>query len=438
MATALTNREPPADAGQQPAAPAAAAPGALATVAADRDAGSGGLPAEITAWQPGGNLALRRGRRSLGWRVATGRRARLPLVWLSFAVIVGLPVALAAGYYFFVAADQYVTEFRFAVRSGEPMRSEYGGLLPTDFAAAPVVSDSYIVVDYIRSRAMIDDLGRTIDLRRTFATRRADWPARLHLPVAVEDLVEYWKGQVDAFFDASNGTIVVRVRAFTRQDSFRLAEGVLDLSERLVNRLSARARQTALHDSQAEVTQAEARLAAALARLRAFRDQQGLVDPNKAADASEALADRLRDELVRARTELSTLQQYMRDDAPPVALLEARIKSLEEQRLLVAGGVTETTKTQSPPLSQEMGRYEELDSERHFAENAYQHALEALDRSRLNADRQQVYIADFVPPRLPEEALYPRRARALAIVFLVAFAVWGIGGLTARSVRDHL
>jgi len=172
--------------------------------------------------------------------------------------------------------------------------------------------------------------------------------------------------------------------------------------------------------------------------LREFRDKAGLIDPSKAADASEALADRLLDALVRARTERSTLRQYLRDDAPTIKLLEARIAALAEQKRAVESGVTQTIKTPSPPLSRVMGRYEELESERRFAENAYQHALEALDRSRLNADRQQVYIADFVSPRRPEEALYPRRVRALAIVFLVAFAVWAVGGLTVGSVRDHL
>ena len=85
-----------------------------------------------------------------------------------------------------------------------------------------------------------------------------------------------------------------------------------------------------------------------------------------------------------------------------------------------------------------MGSYEELESERGFAETAYRHALEGLDRARLNADRQHVYVADFVPPSLPEKALYPRRLRSLGVVFLIAFATWAIGGLTVRSVRDHL
>jgi len=249
--------------------------------------------------------------------------------------------------------------------------------------------------------------------------------------------VVYWKRQVDAFFDASNGTIVVRVRAFTRDDALRLAKHVLGLSEQLVNRLSERARQNALQDSDAAAGRAERRLAGALARLRDFRDEKGLIDPNKSANSTVALTDRLRDSLVRARAELSVLRQYMKDDAPPVVLLEARIRSLEAERRSLEGEVTATAKSGAQALSRVMGHYEELETERRFAENAYQHALEALDQSRREAERQQVYLAAFVPPRLPDEALYPRRARSLAIVFLVAIAVWSIGGLGARSVRDH-
>jgi capsular polysaccharide transport system permease protein len=429
MGTALATRDSPAEAG-------GASPGPAAPI-------TGGLPAPATSApspvpETVGEIALPDDRRLRPWRLAAAPRRRLSPGWLSFAVIVVLPVALAALYYFAFAADQYVSEFRFALRSAEPAPAEFGGLLPASAASAPVVSDSYIVVQYIRSRAIIDDLGSRLDLRKFFSTRRADWPARLHLPVSVEELVDYWKDQVDAYFDVTNGTVVVRVRAFTPRDALRLAQGVLGLSQRLVNHLSARARQNAVHDAEAAVTNAERRLAAALARLRNFRDAEGLIDPGKSADSSQALADRVRDALVRARTELTTLRQYIQPDAPSARMLKARIAALEEQRRSIESGVTDTTKTRAQALSRVMGRYEELESRRRFAENSYQHALAALDRSRQNAERQQVYVADFVPPRLPEEALYPRRGRAVAIVFVVAFAVWAIGGLSVRSIRDHL
>jgi capsular polysaccharide transport system permease protein len=364
------------------------------------------------------------------------RRSRLG--WLSFVIVVVLPALITAAYYFVVAADQYVAEFRFALRSAEPERHDPTLFLQESIAPSPMGLDSYVVVQYLASRAIIDDLSATVDLRQMFSRSEADWPVRLDLPVSIEELVRYWKRQVDAFFDATNGTIVVRARAFTPQDALSLAEGILASSERLVNELSARARRDALRDAEEEVGRAEKRLKSALIRLRDFRDKEGIIDPRKTADATVALAGRVRDELVRADTELSTLKHYMRDDAPSIKMLEARVQSLEAQRRAVESEVTDTEKTRSEALSRVMGSYEQLESERTFAENTYQHALQALDRSRINADRQQVYLATFVRPTLPEEPLYPRRLQSVAVATGVAFAVWMIGGFILQSIRDHL
>jgi len=121
-----------------------------------------------------------------------------------------------------------------------------------------------------------------------------------------------------------------------------------------------------------------------------------------------------------------------------VKVLKARIRSLEIQQRSLAREMTDPDNSRSDALSRVLGSYEALESEHKFAETAYQHALQSLDQARANADRQHVFIASFVPPSLPEEALYPRRWRSLGTVALMALAVWSIGGLTVQSVRDHL
>ena len=366
------------------------------------------------------------------------RRRRSPVRLLSFVVIVLVPTTLAAVYYFVIAADQYVAEFRFALHTVEPVRAEIGGLFQGSVAPSPIGVDSYAVVQYLASRDVVDDLGKKLDLREMFSRPEGDWLTRLQLPVSIEELVRYWKSQVDAFYDITNGTIVVRARAFTPNDALQLAQAILGSAEQLVNNLSARARRDTLGNSEKEVHRAERRLKTALTRLREFRDQEGIIDPRKTADATQALAGRIRDEIVRADTELSTVKHYMRADAPSVRMLDARVQSLQAELRSVESEVTDTEKSRSEVLSRVMGSYERLESERTFAEKAYQHALESLDRARMNADRQQVYIADFVQPSLPEEALYPRRLRNVGIALLLCCAVWLIGAFLVQTVREHL
>lgn len=367
---------------------------------------------------------------------------------LSFIVIVLLPIAAAAVYLFAIAADQYVAELRMSLRTVDAPPVEPLVLLGSDTSHTTAAMESQIVVQYIGSRAIIDELDPALDLRGIFTAPGADWWARLWLPASIEQLVRYWRDQVDPFYDGGTGTIVVRVQAFTPSDSLRLAQAILGASERLINDLSARARRDTVGHAEAEVAAGETRLKAALVAIREFRDREGLIDPGKAADATTTLTTKLRDDLLKANSELAALKAYMHDDAPPVKVLKARIHSIETQQHALAREMTAgatapapaaaSTPAPAPALSQTLGSYEALDAERRFAEAAYQHALEALDRARENADRQHIYIESFVPPSLPETALYPHRWRALGTVALLAFALWAIGGLSVQSIRDHL
>lgn len=357
---------------------------------------------------------------------------------VSFVALVLIPVAVSAAYYFAVAADQYVAEFRFTFNTPDPPRYDPLSLFAGNATRSPAALESQILVQYMTSRAIVDRIDASLDLRRVFSPPQADWWARLPRSAAIEELVRYWQGQVDPFYDPANGTVTVRVRAFAPGDALRLSEAVVAASESLVNELSLRARRDALRQAESELAQAEARLKSALGAIRAFRDREGLIDPARTAEATGILATRLRDELVKANADLATLKTYMRGDAPSVKVLQARIRSLEAQRRALAHEMTDPDIGRADTLSRALGSYDELESERKFAEAAYQHALQSLDQARANADRQHVFVASFIPPRLPEEALYPRRWRALATVALIAFAVWSIGGLSVQSIRDHL
>ena len=349
-----------------------------------------------------------------------------------------MPIAAGAIYYLGIAADQYVAEFRMTLRRVEAPQIAPLQLFGGDIAQSTAASESQIVTQYIASRAIVDELNPTLDLGTLFSPPSADWWARLHRPASIEELVRYWNGQVDPFYDASTGTVVVRLRAFTPGDALHLAQAVVAVSEKLVNDLSARARRDAVGRAETELSAVEARLAASLDKIREFRDKSGLIDPGKTADATAQLTSKVRDDLIKANSQLATLKTFMRDDAPPVRVLKARIHSLEIQERGLAQEITTTTQPGPPALSQALGSYDTLEAEHRFAEAAYQHALEALDKARDTADRQQIYIASFVPPSLPEEALYPHRWRSLGVIALVAFAVWAIGALALQSIRDHL
>jgi capsular polysaccharide transport system permease protein len=305
-------------------------------------------------------------------------RAWLSLRLLSFIAIVVVPTVLASGYLFAAASDQYVAEFRFTLNSAAVPRLDPASLLTGISAPAPPAAlESQILVQYIGSRAIVDRINAALDLHRLFSPPQADWWSRLPVPATIEMLVRYWKGQVDPVYDAADGTVTVRVRAFSPGEALRLAQAVVAACEALVNELSLRSRHDALVRANAELAQAEDRLKTVLARLRVFRDREGLIDPARAAEANRVLAARLRDELIKANTQLAVLKRYMRDDAPSIQVLTARIRAIETQRRSVSAEMTDPEEARPDRLTRRLGDYEQIDSERRFAEASYQLALRA-------------------------------------------------------------
>ncbi|EWY38918.1 RkpR, polysaccharide export protein [Skermanella stibiiresistens SB22] len=366
--------------------------------------------------------------------VANRERRRLA-PW-SAALCVGLPTLLALIYYGALASDQYVAEARFAVRGSEAAATDMLGVLTGVPGHAASAGDAMIVQDYIRSREVVDELSRRFDLRALYARPDADWLARLNPDDPIEDVVLYWRGMVDVAFDNLSGITTLRVAAFRPDDAVAVANAVLETSETLVNGLSERARKDAVAFAESQVADAETRLTAAREALTSFRDRRQAIDPARSAEARLTILSGLEGELAKSEAELSAMKAFMRSTASAVVSLENRIAALKRQ-ITEERGKLAGDPGQTDVMSGMVADYERLMMEREFAEKAYVSALGSLEGARAEAVRKQRYLASFVQPHLPEDAVRPRRLISILTVFFGALIAWGIGALGVAAVKDH-
>ncbi len=91
----------------------------------------------------------------------------------------------------------------------------------------------------------------------------------------------------------------------------------------------------------------------------------------------------------------------------------------------------------SAPISASMAEYENLETERTFAEKGYESASQAVDAARISAERQSRYLTTFVDPYLPEDSLYPARLKMILLVLVCSSIAWAIGALIFYGIRDH-
>jgi capsular polysaccharide transport system permease protein len=364
------------------------------------------------------------------------RCSRWPLLFLILLVVV--PGLAAAVYYGRIASDQYVTEIQFGVRSADAQRNDASSMFQGMAAASQIGLQSNIIVQYIKSRELVDAIDRAIGLRGMFTSPSVDRLSRLPAGAPVEELVSYWRSKVEPFFDLTTGIITVRVRAFSPQDAQAIGKVALARSEALSEELSRRARADYVRFAQEQVDEAAGRLTKARQALLEFRDKEQTLDPTKEADAARLGIGKLREEMARVRTDLLTSRGQLGDKSPVVVTLGDRLRALEGQVKEAEARLVGAEGARSNAMSRNLRGYETLETERSIAEKFYEMALQSLQRAQFEANRQSWYLEVFVHPSLAERAEYPRRTMSTLVVVLVGFGAWIFLLMVWYSIREHV
>jgi capsular polysaccharide transport system permease protein len=310
---------------------------------------------------------------------------------------------------------------------------------------ATVVSDSYIVADYIESREMVAELERRLPLRQIYSDPRADFLTRLDPETTEEDMVSYWEDFVSVLFDTTKSTIELQVRAFDADSAQRITREIVNVVRTLVNEISAQSRRDAVQFAAAEVARSELRVRGARQDMLAFRTEHNEFDPAQTATATIGRVAQLETERSQLKSQLASIAGYLSDQAPSVQMLQSKISALEEEIARVENEISSDSDSSlgaapgsSDALAGVLAEYQELEINQQFAENAYTAALASLERARTEADRTQSYLAVYLQPSVPDEATYPRRILNIFIVFVLCCILWAVGSLGYLTVRDHM
>ena len=359
------------------------------------------------------------------------------IVW-TFIVCALIPSIVYGAYLSLVASPQYKSEFRVLVRSSN------GGMKGFDLsqvlgaASGKSSEDPYAVIQYVTSQQAVADLQRNLNIKEHFTSNSVDFFSRLGGDQTIEALTRYLKNYLEAYYETTTGTVVVTVTAFDPLTSQRIASGLLNLSEELVNRMSERSRKDLVSFSERSVSDSEQRLQVVSNQLLDLRNRGGVLDPQKYAAVSIERVAKLQDDLGELRAQVSVQRGYLSEDAPSVQLNLKRIEALENEMESVNEKITSSDPKNTTALSQTLREFEQVQTEREFAQKAYQAALVALQSARADAARQSLYLDTIIQPSFAEEQYYPKPIRDTLIFFTILSCAWAFLLLIGSSVRDHI
>ncbi|MCV9998858.1 RkpR, polysaccharide export protein [Pararhizobium sp. YC-54] len=375
-----------------------------------------------------------------GW--LSSIRLRHAMIIGSLLAFVAFPAVLASVYMVFVASDQYHSSASFSVRSIEAASAPDILGMFSQASTGNTVSDSYILMDFVRSERMLTEVEKKFDLEKIYAARGLDYFYGMAPGLPVENKLEYWRSMIDINFDHASGIMQLQVKAFDPQQSQEIAKFVIQQGEALINDLSASARDGVLKAAQDEMHLAENRLAKARVAVRQYRDASQEVDPVEGAKLAAQLIGGLEAQLVQLNADLATAKSQMSDDTPRMRVLKARIASVEEQlaseRQRLGSGSADGQSTEANgDVAGRIQKYEILETEREFAERAYTASLSSLEKARIDANNKQRYLAVFIEPTLSQLAQYPARFLNSFLVALGLLFAWAVFVMGYYNIRDR-
>lgn len=395
----------------------------------------------------GGALAARM-RRTLDWTRLPGLRPReerpqprlVVRLIRSYSLFVLLPTAVVGFYVFVLATPQYIAESQFAVRGNvEPMGNTTISVYQ-DLIQKHNSQDSFILRDYIKSRPLVEAVDAKLDLAKMFSQDGIDFWARYDADQPIERLVRHWRNHVTPQIDVISGVIRLTVRAFSPQDAVAISKEVIARSEALINAISSRAQGDMVVQAQKEVEKSIERLKRARIGMQEFRNRWGIIDPVQSAQATVTTIESLRKDKIKAENDLRVMRDSKLDEktrgiqvlVATVAAIDGQMKELQN-RLTTDGLVSDA----SHNLTQALLEYEGLMVEQTIAEKLNASMITLLDRARLSASQQQIYLSTFVEPLLPSYSAYPAPGYAVFVALFLFTMIWSALSLIRAAVVDN-
>ena len=382
-------------------------------------------------------------KRNTGGKTASRFRVRLRhrMLLISFVACVVAPLLAAALYLWGISQDQYASEAGFTVREEDAASGAdlLGGFL--QFSGGALSSESDILYEYIRSREIVEQVNKSIDLRGHYSRHYpTDWFFSVPAEGVIEDLAEFWQQMVNVDFDQATGLISLRVTALDPETAKRITEQIVALSAEKVNALNEQARQDALRFSDQDLELALERLKTAREALIRFQTSTLILNPEVDFQSRMGVLNNLQQQLAAAMTEYDLLIGSSAETDPRLMQAQRRIEvirsRIEQERASLANAAA-AGNADNDDFPKLFAEYEGLIVDREYAETVYRSALAANDAAKANLLRNSRYLATYIRPTLAESSEYPQRGLLWGVGALFLLLSWSTAVLIYYSIRDR-
>ena len=353
---------------------------------------------------------------------------------LAFFVL--LPTLIAGWYFYVVASPMYATKSEFLILQADNQGGQgLGGLLSgTQFATS---QDSIAVQSYLQSKDAMLRLDNDVGFKSHFSQDEIDAIQRLGAEPTNEEAYKVYRNNIKVGYDPTEGVLRMEVIAADPQTSAEFSEALINYAEERVNELSEQKRGDQMQDAMESFRQAEVDRRAAQEALVNLQLEGSTLDPEAVIAGLRAQINQVELQLLEKELQLAALLDNARPNQARVDGARGDIERLNDQLLELNARMTDVSQGENS-LAQLRVRIQMAQADLSTRDLLLQSALQQVEQTRMEANRQVRYLTTSVKPVAPQEASYPRSFENTILAFLIFAGIYLMISLTASILREQV
>jgi capsular polysaccharide transport system permease protein len=325
----------------------------------------------------------------------------------------------------------------FVIQQAGPASSggSLGGLFSgTAFATS---QDSIAVQGYLQSREAMGRLDKDLGFRAHFQNPKIDPLQRLDQDATLEAAYKVYKKFLKISFDTTEGVIRMDVMADDPLVATAWSRQLIRYAEGQVDNLTQRLRANQMQDAQASYDAAQASLMESQRRLIALQEKFKIISSETEVGLIVGQISGLEDQITQERLALAQMESNPEPNQARMEPIKRRIATLDAQVAELRARMTENS-ADATSLAEIQGELLMAQSDMQTRQMLLAQALQSMETSRVEANRQVRYLSLSVSPIPPDEPAYPRAFENTLVTMLILLGIYLMVSMTAAILREQV
>jgi len=341
--------------------------------------------------------------------------------------------AIAVLYFGLIASDRYVSRAQLVIKQADQIK-----MLPDALSMLGIGGSNHedvlLTQDYLQSPDLLAKLDKELSLKAHYQSSKVDFFSRLPSNVSQEEFIKYYRNHLTLRLDDTSGVLTIELQAFDPAYGQRVVSLMLKESEGFINRLGHQVALEQLTFVEKEVDRAYQRVQAEKAKVLDFQNSHHLLSPETTSSARLGVVSQIEGELAQQQAQLKQLRSYMKETAPAVVSVQARVNALNEQLEQEKARLTGVDKD---AMNEVTAQYMDVQTQATLAADLYKTGLISLEQARVEAYRKLKHLLVVSQPTLAQDAEYPRRLYNLATIGVLLCLLYGLIVMGLATLREH-